>query len=590
MKKLRIIFVLLITTGMLLLDISTALAVPPFPASFYGTVKLDGANVPAGTQVYAFINNIQYGSSPYMLYNGDTVYSLNVPGDDISTPGVIEGGTTGDTVVFRVGSSRADQTVPWQAGTNTNLNLTATTGYNLSINRTGTGSGTVALGSTFTGWSGACAGTSNACLVIMDSAKSVTANFTINTYALTVDKAGSGTVTSSPVGIDCGSTCSYNFEYDTLVTLAASASTGYTFTGWSGACTNTSSTCIVTMTDTRSVTATFTINSYALSVALAGNGSGTVTSLPTGIDCGSTCSASYNYNTAVTLTAAAATGSTFAGWSGGVCSGSLNTCVVTTDAAKSVTATFTLNSYALMISMDGNGSGAVTSLPAGIDCGSTCSASFNYNSSVTLTATSATGSTFAGWSGGGCSGSLSTCVVTMDAGKSVTATFIQSEYSLTTSVVGGGNITRDNMGPYFYGQVVQLTAVPDPGWNFSGWSSDLNGSVNPASLTINANKSVTATFTQNVYTLTIIKAGTGSGTVSSLPIGIDCGTACSYNFADNAVVTLSASPMSTSFFGGWSGSGCSGTNPCTVTMDMARSVTATFMFLQHIYVPILLLH
>src|SRR5439155_14993623 len=82
--------------------------------------------------------------------------------------------------------------------------------------------------------------------------------------------------------------------------------------------------------------------SFNLSVVSAGNGSGTVTSNPAGISCGTTCSASFLSGTVVTLTAAAAAGSTFAGWSG-ACVGT-GTCSVTMTAAKSVTATFNLTS------------------------------------------------------------------------------------------------------------------------------------------------------------------------------------------------------------------------------------------------------
>jgi uncharacterized repeat protein (TIGR02543 family) len=175
----------------------------------------------------------------------------------------------------------------------------------------------------------------------MTAAQSVTATFNINTYTLSVSKSGngSGTVTSSPLGIDCGATCSANFSYNTLVTLTAAPATGSTFTGWSGACTGTG-TCNVTMTAAQSVTATFTLNTYALSVSKSGTGLGTVTSSPLGIDCGATCSASFNYNTAVTLTAAPGAYSTFAGWSG-ACTGT-GTCVVTMTEVRSVTATFDL--------------------------------------------------------------------------------------------------------------------------------------------------------------------------------------------------------------------------------------------------------
>ena len=75
--------------------------------------------------------------------------------------------------------------------------------------------------------------------------------------------------------------------------------------------------------------------------------------------------------------------------------------------------------------------------------------------------------------------------------------------------------------------------------------------------------------------LTVGKAGTGSGTVTSSPAGISCGTVCSASYANGTSVTLTASPASGSTFGGWSGA-CSGTGSCTVAMSSARSVTATF--------------
>ena len=85
---------------------------------------------------------------------------------------------------------------------------------------------------------------------------------------------------------------------------------------------------------------------------------------------------------------------------------------MTLDQARSVTATFTLKTPTLTVSKTGTGTGSVSSSPVGITCGATCANSFNYGTSVTLTATPATGSTFTGWSGGGCSGT-GTCVVSV---------------------------------------------------------------------------------------------------------------------------------------------------------------------------------
>lgn len=78
------------------------------------------------------------------------------------------------------------------------------------------------------------------------------------------------------------------------------------------------------------------------------------------------------------------------------------------------------------------------------------------------------------------------------------------------------------------------------------------------------------------FPLTVTNAGNGSGTVSSNPSGIGCGSACTQAYDTGTPVTLSASPATGSTFTGWSGEGCSGTGICTVTLGQARSVTATF--------------
>ena len=239
---------------------------------------------------------------------------------------------------------------------------------------------------------------------------------------LTVARAGAGTgnVTSSPAGINCGSTCSAAYANGTSVTLSAVPAAGSTFAGWSGACTGTGG-CAVSMTQARSVTATFNgATTFPLAVSRAGTGTGTVTSNPAGISCGTTCTANYAGGTSVSLTPAAASGSTFAGWSG-ACTGTA-ACTVSMTVARNVTATFnsSTTSFALSITRAGTGSGTVTSTPAGVSCGTTCSANYASGTSVTLSAAPASGATFAGFSGA-CTGT--TCTLSMTAARAVTATF-----------------------------------------------------------------------------------------------------------------------------------------------------------------------
>jgi len=149
------------------------------------------------------------------------------------------------------------------------------------------------------------------------------------TYALTVTKSGSGTVTSTPAGINCGTDCSEPFASGASVSLTATPASGYVFSGWSGSCAGTATTCTVAMNAAQSVTATFkaqAASTYTLKVVRTG--SGTVTSSPAGINCGTDCSEVYPSGTSVTLQAAPATGYTFGGMSSS-CAGSVCTTYVT---------------------------------------------------------------------------------------------------------------------------------------------------------------------------------------------------------------------------------------------------------------------
>jgi alpha-tubulin suppressor-like RCC1 family protein len=158
---------------------------------------------------------------------------------------------------------------------------------------------------------------------------------------LTVIPAGGGTgsVASTPPGINCGTDCSNLYNVGTSVTLTANASISSNFAGWSGCDTASGTTCTVTMNDPRAVTAAFDLKQFVLTVNRAGLGSalGSVSSSPAGVSCGTDCSATYTYNTVVTLTASPSM--LVSGWNGcDTVSGA--TCIVNMNSVKSVTATF----------------------------------------------------------------------------------------------------------------------------------------------------------------------------------------------------------------------------------------------------------
>ena len=141
-----------------------------------------------------------------------------------------------------------------------------------------------------------------------------------------------------------------------------------------------------------------------------------------------------------------------------------------------------------------------------------------------------------------------------------------AQYTLTTNVVGSGNVNPSS-GSFDEGAMVTLTATPDAGFQFSSWSGDLSGSDNPATITMDANKNVTATFTPSSlpqYTLTTNVVGSGSVNPSS-------GT-----YDDGTMVTLTATPDAGFQFSGWSGDLTGSVNPTTITMNANKNVTATF--------------
>ena len=265
--------------------------------------------------------------------------------------------------------------------------------------------------------------------------------------SLTVVKNGngSGTVTSTPAGINCGNDCTTSFAPGTVVTLAAAPDADQLFTGWSGGgCTGTDK-CGVTMTTDTSVQVAFAKQQFTVTVALTGNGPGHVTSTPAGINCGSTCSATFDVGTHVTLQLTPDVNSTFVGWTGVGCTGT-GPCNMTVSTDTTLQAPFALNN-SLVVTRAGNGAGSVTSSDNYISCGSNCSHQYSPNSMVTLIATPDAQSNFTGWSGGGCSGSTF-CVVTVSAATTVTATFTLKSVLLTSGVpvtgLSGATGTQQN--------------------------------------------------------------------------------------------------------------------------------------------------
>ncbi len=184
-------------------------------------------------------------------------------------------------------------------------------------------------------------------------------------YELKVKKPGSGSgkVTSSPAGIDCGGICSAKFKEDVEVTLSQVADSGSKFLKWGGACSGAGE-CKVSMCEAKEVTAEFEsteTEKFPLKVVFEGLGSGKVTSSPEGLECtANPCEAAFFKNTKVTLTATEAESSKFASWTGCDANPTATQCEVSITGSREVKVKFEVETPLLTVVKKGAGAGTVT--------------------------------------------------------------------------------------------------------------------------------------------------------------------------------------------------------------------------------------
>lgn len=234
------------------------------------------------------------------------------------------------------------------------------------------------------------------------------------------------------------------------------------------------------------------------------------------------------------------------------------------------------------------GNGSVTSSPAAINCGDQCSAQIPLGAPINLIATPGPGHMFAGW-GGACTGMEPVCTLTVDQALSVTAGFSpipENRVLLSVSRSGQGTVTSTPAGiscgtecahMFSRGSVINLSAQPAPGERFLGWSGACSSTTGACTVVLEQARNVSAQFGPIPrYQLSVAKAGSGDGVVSSAPGGISCGSTCSAEFLDGSAVNLTAAPYPNMVFSGWGGA-CSGSSPaCTVNLKSSATATAHF--------------
>ena len=329
-------------------------------------------------------------------------------------------------------------------------------------------------------------------------------------------------------------------------------------------------------------------SSYTLTITPPTGG----TIITAGITCGvggTTCTTTYSSGFPVALTANAAAGYTFGGWTGDCAPNG------TTSMTANRTCGATFNStgggggttYALTVTPPTGG----TLTTAGINCGvggATCSATFASGFQVTLTATAASGYTFGSW-GGSCSPNGST---TMTQNRTCSATFNPTggggggtgPYTLSITSPTGGRITTAGINcglgsttcstQYFAGFPVALTATAGAGYTFGGWTGDCasNGTTS-----MTQNRTCGAVFNSiggggGTFTLTVTPPTGGTLTTAGINCGVG-GSTCSSSYASGFQVALTATAAAGYTFGSWTGDCASGG---ITTMSQNRSCSATF--------------
>ncbi len=323
-----------------------------------------------------------------------------------------------------------------------------------------------------------------------------------------------------------------------------------------------------------------------LSVSLPQSG-GRVLVSPSGrsVAGGTSQSIQFPYGEVVTLTTSVEDGFEFDGWAADfkLDAALQNPLVVTMDGAKRVSAIVTPIARTLTLSTSGLGTGTTVTAPTAVITENALVSRYDHGTSVTLTAAADDGSVFVGWAGNVPPGAQhqNPLEVAMDRDRVITARF-EPGTTLFIDIVGNGDVQIDpDLDSYGIGSVVTLTAIPDMGASFNGWSGAATGTEPSVTLTLLQDTLVTATFgvAPNGGSGGQGGGGGGSGNLARLIVDIQgdgAVTPFGGNFAPGARVTLIATPGLGSSFVRWEG-GASGTQMATViTMDSDRTVRAVF--------------
>jgi len=364
------------------------------------------------------------------------------------------------------------------------------------------------------------------------------------------------TVSAEPAEGGTVSPSSGEHERGEKVEIIASPHEEWLFDSWQGDHTGNVNPDTVTMNSDKEITALFVLKDYSLSIEISGEGTveeRVVQGNGTGNE----------HVTIIELTARPAEGWRFSHWEGDI-EGNENPVTIELDSEKSVIAVFERRDYPLTIYIEGEGAVAEEILHA-------MATDYPYETVVQLTANPAEGWVFSHWEGD-LTGSENPAQIEITDEKEVTAVFVQNFFELVIEITGEGSVSESLLSGteiedgYLSESEVELTAEPEEGWEFIQWEGDLTGDENPATITIDEDKSVTAVFEIISVTLTVDVSGEGHVTLN--PDKED------YDY--NEEVELTAEPDEGWVFSHWEGDLSGEENPETVLLEGSKAITAIF--------------
>ena len=295
---------------------------------------------------------------------------------------------------------------------------------------------------------------------------------TFYTLTTSVNPTEGGTVTPSEG----------EYEESETVSLIPIPNNGWIFDRWSGDFNGASNPLSMAMDSDKNIVANFIKRTYPLTITIEGEGTVTETIIQEK-------SRDYEHGTLVELTPVPSEGWEFVSWSGGV--ESLEEMIqIRVEEEVSITATFIKKIYPLTITIEGEGTVTETIIQEK-------STEYEHGTLVELTPVPNEGWEFVNWSGD-VESSDETIQVSVEEEVSITATFTKKIYPLNITLEGEGTVTekiiQEKSTGYEEGTIIEVTPVPNNGWEFMSWGGDLGGNGIPARITMNGEKNITATF------------------------------------------------------------------------------------------------